>query len=145
MPIYYGGKKISSLYYGGKKIASAWYGGKVIYRDVVVLFSGPKTSNGYNDYINVDIPAGTKSIVIKLDKYITSATAKMNDTPISIKKGCIIFPVKTGYYQEYITGTVSFYLLFDDSSGKNVLQIGSAPPGGFGAAVPVTVVGIYAG
>ena len=37
MPIYCGGKKISSLYYGGKKIASAWYGGKCVYRALTYL------------------------------------------------------------------------------------------------------------
>lgn len=144
MPIYYGSKKIKSLYFGGKKIASAWYGGKVIYRDVVALFSGPKTTKGFDDYIYVDIPAGTKSIVIKLDKYITSATAEMNGTTISIKNGCIVFPVPTSDFEEYIDGTVSFDLLFSDSSGKKVLQISCIDPMG-NVGSPVTVVGIYAG
>lgn len=144
MPIYYGGKKIKSLYFGGKKIASAWYGGKVIYRDVVALFSGPKTTKGVDDYIYVDIPAGTKSIVIKLDKYITSATAEMNGTTISIKNGCIVFPVPTSDFEEYIDGTVSFDLYFSDSSGKKVLKISCIDPMG-NVGSPVTVVGIYAG
>jgi hypothetical protein len=144
MPIYYGSKKIKSLYFGGKKIASAWYGGKVIYRDVVALFSGPKTTKGFDDYIYVDIPAGTKSIVIKLDKYITSATAEMNGTTISIKNGCIVFPVPTSDFEEYIDGTVSFDLLFSDSSGEKVLQISCIDPMG-NVGSPVTVVGIYAG
>lgn len=144
MPIYYGSKKIKSLYFGGKKIASAWYGGKVIYRDVVALFSGPNTTKGFDDYIYVDIPAGTKSIVIKLDKYITSATAEMNGTTISIKNGCIVFPVPTSDFEEYIDGTVSFDLFFSDSSGKKVLQISCIDPMG-NVGSPVTVVGIYAG
>lgn len=145
MPIYYGGKKLQSLYFGGKKISSAWYGGKCVYRDVVTLFSGPKTTTGYEDYIYVDIPAGTKSIVIKFDKYITSAKAEMNGTTISIKNGCIIFPVSTtGNYEEYIDGTVSVDILFDDSSGKKVLQISCINPNG-GVGSPVTVLGIYAG
>lgn len=145
MPIYYGGKKLDSLYFGGKKIASAWYGGKCVYRDVVALFSGPKTTKGYDDYINVDIPAGTKSIVIKLDKYITSAKARMEYTPISIKNGCIVFPVPTtNPYEEYIEGTVSFDISFANQRGKNVLQIKCTDPNDF-IGSPVTVVGIYAG
>ncbi|QFR64575.1 hypothetical protein LH991_11810 [Schleiferilactobacillus harbinensis] len=135
---------MTGLMIGGKKIAGAYYGGKCVYRDVVTLFSGPKTINGGGYYFDVDIPAGTKSIVIKLDKYITSAKETLNYTPISIKNGCIVFPVQTGGYQGYIDCTVSFYLLFDDSSGKNVLQIRSLPLGTVGSG-PVTVVGIYAG
>ena len=145
MPIYYGGKKLQSLYFGGKKIASAWYGGKVIYRDVVTLLSGPKTNNGVGDYFDVDIPAGTKSIVIKFDKYITSATAVLHGTAISIKNGCIVFPVPTTRsLEEYIDGTVSFDISFGNHRGKNVLEIRSIYRAGH-VTRPVTVVGIYAG
>ncbi|MCT2909860.1 hypothetical protein EFT87_14550 [Schleiferilactobacillus harbinensis] len=145
MPIYCGGKKIKVLYFGGKKITSAWYGGKCVYRDVVALFSGPKTFNGPDDYISVDIPTGTKSIVIKFDKYITSAKAEINGTTISIKNGSIVFPVPTtSPYEEHIEGTVSFDIYFDESGGKKTLQMScTGPTGNVGS--PVTVVGIYAG
>lgn len=123
MPIYYGGKKISSLYYGGKKIASAWYGGKQVYSSAYssgqVLFSGNDDYSGPNG-----VSAGPRDYPLVFAK---------------AKKGIAFAFTATGYVGSLSNATANIYLM--SSGSKFVIGLSSNSPNPAKATIASSIQG----